>query len=300
MNYVSYTTTDGTVTWGVAEHGTVRDLGPSGKGLATSLHEAVASGVFGRLTSDDLSGAPTHAEEDISYLPCLTAPGKIICIGVNYRTHQEESGKTGQTAPTVFTRFPDTQMGHLAPAIKPISTGKFDYEGEMALVIGKEAWHVSPEDAFEHVAGYANYNDFSVRDWQKAASQWIPGKNFPDTGGFGPYLVPAEDLGDVRELTLETRVNGEVRQHASVADLYFDIPTLINYVTGFTRLHPGDVIVTGTPGGVGLFWGEGGLLNAGDVVEVEVTGLGVLRNTVEDETPTAQTPQGADSLSHAR
>ncbi|MGK7221225.1 fumarylacetoacetate hydrolase family protein [Kocuria flava] len=299
MNYVSFSTPDGTATWGVAERGTVHDLGPTGKDLAPSLHAAVVAGLFGRLTPADLEGAPVHAEEDVAFLPCLTEPGKIICIGVNYRTHQEESGKTGQTAPTVFTRFADTQMGHLAPAVKPASTGKFDYEGEMALVIGKEAWHVAPEDAFDHVAGYANYNDFSVRDWQKAASQWIPGKNFPATGGFGPYLVPASDVGDVRELTLETRVNGEVRQHASVADLYFDIPTLIAYVTGFTRLRPGDVVVTGTPGGVGLFWGEDGLLNAGDEVEVEVTGLGVLRNTVVDEPATDPASEEAGSLAHA-
>lgn len=285
MNYLSFLTPDGTATWGVALDGRVHDLGPSGTSLADSLGEAVTTGIFGQVTSDSLKDAPTHAEADISYLPCLSAPGKIICIGVNYRTHQEESGKTGQTAPTIFTRFADTQMGHLQPAVKPGSTTKFDYEGEMALVIGKEAWHVAPEDAFQHVAGYANYNDFSARDWQKAASQWIPGKNFPSTGGFGPYLVPGGDVGDVSALTLETRVNGEVRQHASVADLYFDIPTLINYVTGFTRLSPGDVIVTGTPGGVGLFWGEGGLLNDGDVVEVEVTGLGILRNTVQDESP---------------
>ena len=283
VNYLSFVTPEGAPTWGVASQGTVYDLGPTGTARAASLHEAVTRGLFGTLTSADLTDAPAHAEQDITYLPCLTEPQKIICIGVNYRTHQEESGKTGQTAPTVFTRFADTQMGHLAPAIKPASTGKFDYEGEMALVIGKEAWHVAKEDAFDVVAGYANYNDFSVRDWQKAASQWIPGKNFPATGAFGPYLVPATDVGDVRELTLETRVNGQVRQHASVADLYFDIPTLINYVTGFTRLNPGDVIVTGTPGGVGLFWGEDGLLDAGDEVEVEITGLGVLRNTVQDE-----------------
>lgn len=285
MNYISFTAPDGTPSWGVAVDGTVYDLGPSGKNLAESLHAAVVSGQFGTLTDADLDGAAMHQEADLELLPALTNPGKIICIGVNYRTHQEESGKTDQKAPTVFTRFADTQMGHLAPAVKPASTGKFDYEGEMALVIGKEAWHVAKEDAFDYITGYANYNDFSVRDWQKAASQWIPGKNFPDTGGFGPYLVPADVVGDVNELTLETRVNGEVRQHASVADLYFDIPTLINYVTGFTRLHPGDVIVTGTPGGVGLFWGEGGLLNDGDVVEVEITNLGILKNTVKDEAP---------------
>lgn len=283
MKYLSFSVGNSEPTWGVAEEGTVYDLGPSGANLSTSLHTAVVDGKFGAVTQDQLQSAPTHAESDVTLLPCLLEEHKVICIGVNYRTHQEESGHTGQKAPTVFTRFVDTHMGHEAPAVKPTSTQKFDYEGEMALVIGKEAWHVAKEDAFDYVAGYANYNDFSVRDWQKAASQWIPGKNFPNTGGFGPYLVPADVVGDVNELTLETRVNGEVRQHASVADLYFDIPTLINYVTGFTKLNPGDVIVTGTPGGVGLFWGEAGLLNDGDVVEVEVTNLGILRNKVVDE-----------------
>lgn len=283
MKYLSFSVGNSEPTWGVAEEGAVYDLGPSGANLSTSLHTAVVDGKFGAVTQDQLQSAPTHAESDVTLLPCLLEEHKVICIGVNYRTHQEESGHTGQKAPTVFTRFVDTHMGHEAPAVKPTSTQKFDYEGEMALVIGKEAWHVAKEDAFDYVAGYANYNDFSVRDWQKAASQWIPGKNFPNTGGFGPYLVPADVVGDVNELTLETRVNGEVRQHASVADLYFDIPTLINYVTGFTKLNPGDVIVTGTPGGVGLFWGEAGLLNDGDVVEVEVTNLGILRNKVVDE-----------------
>lgn len=283
MNHLSFTTPAGQDTWGVSVDGTVHDLGPSGKDLAATLHAAVVEGVFGTLDQAALEGAPTFTEDEITFLPALVDPKKIICIGVNYRTHQEESGKTGQTAPTVFTRFADSQMGHLQPAVKPASTTKYDYEGEMALVIGKEAFHVAKEDAFDHIAGYACYNDFSVRDWQKAASQWIPGKNFPASGGFGPYLVDAATVGDVTKLTLETRVNGEVRQHASVADLYFDIPTLIEYVTGFTTLNPGDVIVTGTPGGVGLFYGPDGLLDAGDVVEVEITGLGTLKNTVEDE-----------------
>ncbi|MEF9980339.1 MAG: fumarylacetoacetate hydrolase family protein [Glutamicibacter sp.] len=281
MQYVSFKAADGTETWGVSIDGTVYDLGPTGKNLAANTRDAIEKGIFG--TQLDLSGAPTIAEAEIDFLPSVTNPGKIICIGVNYLAHQEESGKTGQTAPTVFTRFADSQMGHLAPAVKPTSTTKFDYEGEMALVISKEAFHVEKEDAWDHIAGYACYNDFSVRDWQKAASQWIPGKNFPGTGGFGPYLVPAADLGDITTAVLETRVNGEVRQQAPVSNLVFDIPTLINYVTGFTQLNPGDVIVTGTPGGVGLFYGPEGLINHGDVVEVEITGLGILRNTVADE-----------------
>lgn len=281
MNYASFVAADGSPTWGIINDGTAYDLGPTGLGLAEGLREAVAQGIFGTVGGQYLD-APSRPESEIEFLPSITDPGKIICIGVNYRSHQEESGKTEQKAPTVFTRFADSQMGHLQPALKPASTEKYDYEGEMALVIGKEAYRVTEDDAWEHIAGYAAYNDFSVRDWQLAASQWTPGKNFPGTGAFGPYLVPARDLGDVTQLTLQTRVNGEVRQKASVADLYFSIPQLIAYVTGFTRLSPGDVIVTGTPGGVGLFTQPQGLLSAGDVVEVEITGLGVLRNTVVD------------------
>ncbi|PTT65301.1 fumarylacetoacetate hydrolase family protein [Arthrobacter sp. HMWF013] len=280
MNYASFLSPTGSPTWGVVIEGQALDLGPTGLNLALTLRAAVEQGIFGDLP-EAFRTAPAYAETDIEFLPAITDPGKIICIGVNYRSHQEESGKTEQKAPTVFTRFADSQMGHLQAAQMPATTTKFDYEGEMALVIGKEAFHVPEDDAFDYVAGYAAYNDLSVRDWQLAASQWIPGKNFPGTGGFGPYLVPAADLGDVNKLTLETRVNGEIRQKASVSDLYFTIPQLIAYVTGFTRLSPGDVIVTGTPGGVGLFMQPSGLLSEGDVVEVEITGLGTLKNTVE-------------------
>ncbi|MGO4806422.1 fumarylacetoacetate hydrolase family protein [Arthrobacter sp. 2MCAF15] len=280
MNYASFVSADGSPTWGIIADGQAYDLGPSGTNLARTLRAAVEQGIFGTV-GEEFRSAPSRAESDIKFLPAVTDPGKIICIGVNYRSHQEESGKTEQKAPTVFTRFADSQMGHLQPAQMPATTTKFDYEGEMALVIGKEAFHVAEEDAFDYVAGYAAYNDLSVRDWQLAASQWIPGKNFPGTGGFGPYLVPAAELGDVNGLTLETRVNGDIRQKASVADLYFTIPQLIAYVTGFTKLSPGDVIVTGTPGGVGLFMEPSGLLSEGDVVEVEITGLGTLKNAVE-------------------
>jgi 2-keto-4-pentenoate hydratase/2-oxohepta-3-ene-1,7-dioic acid hydratase in catechol pathway len=280
VNYASYSATDGTPTWGIISDGTAYDLGPSGLNLAPTMRAAIEQGIFGAV-GDAYLQAPSRPEEDISFLPAIPDPGKIICIGVNYRSHQEEAGKTEQKAPTVFTRFSDSQMGHLQAAEMPASTTQFDYEGEMALVIGKEAFHVDEEDAFDHVCGYAAYNDFSVRDWQRLTSQWIPGKNFPGTGAFGPYLVPAKDLADVTQLTLETRVNGDTRQKASVADLYFTIPQLIAYVTGFTKLSPGDVIVTGTPGGVGLFMQPSGLLSPGDVVEVEITGLGTLRNTVQ-------------------
>lgn len=280
MNYVSFIAPNGTATWGVAREGRVHDLGPSGAAEAESLKDLIAVGRFGTLADEDVAAAPACDEADIALLPPITDPGKILCIGVNYRSHQEETGKTNQKAPTVFTRFADSQMGHLSPALMPASTTQFDYEGELALVISKDAYKVPAEDAWAHVAGYAAYNDFSVRDWQLAATQWTPGKNFPGTGAFGPYLVPAADLGDVGRLKLETRVNGEVRQSAAVADLYFPIPQIIEYVTAWTKLSAGDVIVTGTPGGVGLFMEPKGFLSAGDVVEVEITGLGTLTNTV--------------------
>ncbi|WP_169982126.1 fumarylacetoacetate hydrolase family protein [Microbispora sp. H10836] len=282
MHHASFSAPDGSPTWGVIVAGTAYDLGPSGLGLAADLRDAVVSGVFGQV-GDRYLDAPARPEAEIEFLPAITNPSKIICIGVNYRSHQQETGRTEQKAPTVFTRFADTQIGHLRPALMPASTTQFDYEGELALVIGKEAFHVGEADAWDHIAGYAVYNDFTVRDWQRATSQWIPGKNFPGTGAFGPYLVSATDLGKVDELVLETRVNGDVRQKASVGDLYFGIPELIAHVTGFTRLAPGDVIVTGTPGGVGMFMDPQGLLSEGDVVEVEITGLGVLRNTVRRE-----------------
>lgn len=283
MYYSSFIAADGSRTWGVIVDAQAYDLGPTGLNLAADLREAVIRGIFGSI-GDQYLAAPSRPESELEFLPVITNPGKVICVGVNYRSHQNETGNAAhqkeQKAPTIFTRFADSQMGHLQPALMPVTTNEFDYEGEMALVIGKEAWHVSEDEAFDYVAGYGAYNDFSVRDWQLATTQWTPGKNFPSTGGFGPYLVPADDLGDVNKLTLQTRVNGEVRQKASVADLYFNIPQLIAYITGFTPLSPGDVIVTGTPGGVGRFMTPSGLLSAGDVVEVEVTGLGVLRNTV--------------------
>lgn len=287
MKYLSFTTT-GRRTWGVAVDGTVYDLGPTGANLAPSLRDAIATGVFGKVTPASASAAPAVPEAEIAYLPAVVEPGKIVCIGVNYRSHQDEAGKKDVPAPTVFFRYADSQMGHLQPAVYPSVSKEYDYEGELALVIGADAWRVRPKDAYSVVAGYAAYNDFSVRDWQLFATQWGPGKNFPDSGAFGPYLVPAADVGDVTRLHLQTRVNGGIRQDADLADLIFDIPAIIAYVTTFTRLAPGDVIVTGTPGGVGRFSNPVALLEPGDVVEVEITGpnglsLGTLTNTVVAE-----------------
>lgn len=291
MKYLSFTT-GSEPSWGVAIDGTVYDLGPTGAKLAASLRDAVARGIFGTVTEETATAAPAVPESEITYLPAITDPKKIICIGVNYRSHQDEAGKKDVPAPTVFFRFADSQMGHLQPAVYPAVSSEYDYEGELALVIGSDAWHVAPDEAYGVVAGYGIYNDFSVRDWQLFATQWGPGKNFPDSGAFGPYLVPAADvdaaIGGVTKLHLQTRVNGGVRQDADLSQLIFDIPAIIAYVTTFTKLSAGDVIVTGTPGGVGRFSNPVALLEPGDLVEVEVTGpggfsLGTLRNTVVAE-----------------
>ena len=278
MRYASYVNQSGQATWGAERDGVLHDLGPSGTALAPTLKDAVAKGVLEQAPS--LDGAPTTPVDEVDFLPVIADPGKVICIGVNYRTHQQETGRADAVAPTVFLRYPDTLAPHDAELAIPGTSDMYDYEGELALVIGAPAFQVAAADAWDVVAGYAPFNDLSARDWQRHTGQWTPGKNFPASGPFGPYFVPAADLGDVTGLTLETRVNGEVRQHASLADLIFDIPSIIEYVTAFTPLSPGDVIVTGTPGGVGLFLDPPTFLAPGDVVEVEVTGIGTLRTTL--------------------
>ncbi|WP_218042057.1 fumarylacetoacetate hydrolase family protein [Streptomyces abyssomicinicus] len=284
MQYVSFLSpSTGAPTWGVMADGAVYDLGPSGAAEAESLKSAIAAGIVadGRVRLEALTAVA--GESEVEYLPVIPDPGKIVCIGVNYRTHLAETGRAAGPAPTVFTRFADSQTGHLCPVAIPSVSTQFDYEGELAVVIGAPAHRVAAEDALAVVAGYCAYNDFTARDWQRQTSQWIPGKNFPATGAMGPFLVPAAEFTDLDSRTLETRVNGERRQSASLGDLEFGIGRLIEHVSGFTPLAPGDVIVTGTPGGVGLFMDPPALLEAGDVVEVEITGLGILCNEIVAE-----------------
>jgi 2-keto-4-pentenoate hydratase/2-oxohepta-3-ene-1,7-dioic acid hydratase in catechol pathway len=275
MRYASFLTPSGEPTWGAERDGYLYDLGATGTGLATDLATAIREGA---LDDVEVDGAPSQAVETTTFLPLLSNPGKVICIGVNYRTHQEETGRSDVQYPTVFARFADTLAAHEQELPIPAESANYDYEGEVALVIGAPADHVPAEGAFDVVAGYAAFNDLSARDWQRHTGQWTPGKNFPLSGAFGPYYVTASEIGDVADLVVETRVNGEVRQHAAVSDLIFDIPAIIEYVSSFTPLAPGDVIVTGTPGGVGLFMDPPTFLADGDVVEVEVGPLGVLRN----------------------
>jgi 2-keto-4-pentenoate hydratase/2-oxohepta-3-ene-1,7-dioic acid hydratase in catechol pathway len=220
---------------------------------------------------------------EISWLPVIPDPDKIICIGLNYETHRKETGRAEVENPTVFTRFANSQTAHLSPIIRPRVSRDLDFEGELAIIIGKPGRYIARSDAWGHVAGYACYNDGSVRDFQRHTHQFTPGKNFPDTGAFGPWMVTADEFGRPGSRWLRTRVNGQVVQEARFDQMIFDIPRMIEYCSTFTRLEPGDVIATGTPGGVGAkrippLW-----LKPGDTVEVEIDDLGILRNGVADE-----------------
>ena len=222
---------------------------------------------------------------DVTLLPVIPDPSKILCIGLNYHKHKIETGRQDADHPTVFTRFADSQVAHGQPMVKPASSDQFDYEGEMAIVIGRGGRNIPIESALDHIAGYACYNDGSIRNWQRHTSQFTPGKNFPATGGFGPYMVTPEEVGDYKNLPIQTRLNGKIVQEASLADLIFPLEDLISYCSAFTPLSPGDVIVTGTPGGVGDRRDPPVYMFDGDVIEVNIGHLGTLVNPIIDEPP---------------
>jgi 2-keto-4-pentenoate hydratase/2-oxohepta-3-ene-1,7-dioic acid hydratase in catechol pathway len=249
----------------------------------TSVLEVLRAGALDDLAAWAHGRRPDIDLAAVDLLPPVPNPGKILCAGVNYAVHRDEANAAPATHPTIFTRFPDSQMGYGSPIVRPTVAENLDFEGELVAVIGRDVYRESPDEAADAVAAWSCYQDGSVRDWQFHSSQWIPGKNFPHTGGFGPWLVTADEVGPVEQLHLTTRVNGEVVQSAPLADLIFTVPQLVSYVSGFTPLRPGDLLVTGTPGGVGAFRTPPLWLRAGDVVTVEIPGVGVLRNPVEDE-----------------
>lgn len=217
---------------------------------------------------------------EVAFEPVIPNPDKIICVGINYEAHRAETKRERTAKPPLFLRLSQSQVGHLQPLIRPPESTMFDYEGEIAVVIGKPGRRISPAQAPHHIAGYSCYNDGSVRDWQAHTHQWTPGKNFDATAAFGPWLVTASDDHGDAAMTLTTRVNGQMLQSASTEMMIFSIPELISYVSTFTTLRPGDVIVTGTPGGVGSKRSPPIYLQPGDVVEVEVDRVGTLRNQV--------------------
>lgn len=249
-------------------------------GAPVDLKSALATSWLADLP--DSGHAERFALADLSLLPPVPNPGKVLCVATNF--HEPERGaKPVPGYPLVFTRFADSFTGHGQPLSKSRLTEKYDYEGELAVIIGKPGYRISREQAMDHVAGYTCLNDGSMRDWQKHSTQFAPGKNFYRSGSMGPWLVTADELPDLAGMRLETRVNGEVRQAIGMDRMIFDIAWLIAYFSSFTPLAPGDILATGTPSGFGSSRDPALFLQAGDVVDVEISGIGVLHNMVCDE-----------------
>ena len=253
------------------------DTGP-GNGLS------LASGGLEKIVQQAVAGGAKVALSEIEFLPVIPDPGKIICVGHNYEAHRVETQRDKTEHPLLFLRVAESQTGHLQPISLPPESSHLDYEGEIAVIIGKPGRRIPRAQAWEHVAGYSAYNEGTLRDWQRHTLQFTAGKNFSRTGGFGPWMVTRGEIADGEELTLQTRLNGEVMQHTTTGLMIFQIPMLIEYISSFTTLQPGDVIVSGTPGGVGAKRAPPVWMKAGDRVEVEVSKVGVLVNTVVAET----------------
>ncbi len=221
--------------------------------------------------------------DEIEFLPVIPDPGKIVCIGLNYHDHVEETGRTVEQNPVVFFRVPESQTAHNRYIQKPKISNYLDYECEMAVVMGETGKHINPENALNYIIGYSCYNECTVRDWQQHTSQFGMGKNFEKTGSFGPHMILAENISDYKKLTIKTKLNGKVMQEAKLSQLIFDIPTLISYVSKAIPWKAGDVLVTGTPGGVGFKRKPPVFLKDGDKVDVEISEIGLLSNIIKEE-----------------
>ncbi len=276
MKLMSFRRPDGAPAWGIVKGDGVIDLASRTPSLKHALWAMTS-------LAEEASAHPTYPLSDVTFLPPIPDPEKILCIGLNYLSHIKEGGREPPEKPIVFTRFANAQVGHGAAMVRPNASVTFDYEGELAVIIGRRCRHVAKADWQGVVAGYACYNEGSIREFQRHSSQFIPGKNFYHSGAFGPWIVTPEEMGDPAKAHLMTRLNGVEQQHATVDDLCFDIPTLIAYCSTFTQLEAGDVIVTGTTGGVGAYQKPPLWMQPGDTVEVEISNIGILRNTVVQE-----------------
>ncbi len=274
---------DSKATYGVVDDGGLIDIGARLGGKYPTLRSVLEAGALDEVRRAAEGQAPDLKYADAEQLPVIPDPPKIILVGVNYVEHRKESGRDPTEHPVLFTRFANVQIGHDRPMVRPTVSEKFDYEGELAVIIGKRGRHISEADALGHIAGYACYNDGTIRDWQRHTHQFTPGKNFPATGAFGPWMVTADEIPDPTTMTLATRLNGQEMQRATTDMLIFDIPHLIRYISDWTELEPGDVIPTGTPGGVGFKRDPQVFMKPGDVIEVDISGIGVLSNTIVDE-----------------
>jgi 2-keto-4-pentenoate hydratase/2-oxohepta-3-ene-1,7-dioic acid hydratase in catechol pathway len=280
--FVSFRRPDGTPSYGRVAGDRILDCGAV-PGAPADLKGAIAAGSL-----DTLADGPALARADVLLLPVIPNPGKILCVGHNYESHRQETGRAKVEHPSIFTRFADTLIADGQPIVRPTVSTNLDFEGELAIVIGPgknggSGRAIAEEDAPDHIAGYACFNDASIRDWQWHTTQFAPGKNFPGTGAFGPTLITPDEVGDLADVHVTTRLNGTIVQDQPIRDMIFPLAKIIAYVSAFTPLSPGDVIATGTPGGVGAKRTPPLWMKAGDRVEIAIGPVGTLTNHVADE-----------------
>ena len=277
---------DGTTTWGLVRDDGFVNLGARLEDRYRSLKEVIEAEALQKAVDAGLKTSADYPLSALTYLPPIVAPQKIICIGVNYPDRNEEykDGQTAATYPSIFLRFPNSFVGHGQNLIRPPESEQLDYEGEITLVIGKAGRRIDRAQALDHVAAVTLCNEGTLRDWLRHARFNVTqGKNFDRSGSLGPWVVPFSREDQIGDIKLTTRVNGEIRQDDRTSRMIYDFRYLLSYVSTFTTLVPGDLIVTGTPTGAGARFSPPIWLKPGDVVEVEAEGIGVLRNGIEDE-----------------
>jgi 2-keto-4-pentenoate hydratase/2-oxohepta-3-ene-1,7-dioic acid hydratase in catechol pathway len=274
---------DGRPSYGAVEGNGVIDLGRRIGAKYPDLRALITANALEEAKRAAAGQKPDASFDSLTHLPVIPNPDKIVCVGLNYEEHRVETNRDKTENPALFLRVPGSQVGHRQPMPRPRESKMFDYEGEIAVIIGAGGRRIPESDAWRHVFGYACYNDGSVRDWQRHTVQWTAGKNFQRTGPFGPWMVTADEIPPGTVLTLVTRLNGAEMQRATTEMMIFKIPRLINYISTFTELLPGDVIVTGTPGGVGSRRTPPVWMNPGDKVEIDIDKVGVLQNTITED-----------------
>ncbi|WP_341703858.1 fumarylacetoacetate hydrolase family protein [Ferrovibrio sp.] len=281
MKVVSFVR-NGKSSYGVVAGDGIVDVGAKLGGKYPDLVAALKAGALAEVEAAAKGAAADMKYDGTTLLPVVPNPGKIVCVGVNYDEHRREMGREPPGHPTIFVRWPESQVAHNQPLLKPAESDKLDYEAELAVIIGKRGYKVEEAGAFDIIAGYACYNDGSVRDWQTHTSQFTPGKNFVATGGFGPWMVTPDEVGDPQKLDIQSRLNGQVMQKSNTELMTFNIRKIIKYVTAFIPLEPGDVIATGTPGGVGTKRNPPVYMKDGDLIEIEIEKVGLLSNPVKN------------------
>jgi 2-keto-4-pentenoate hydratase/2-oxohepta-3-ene-1,7-dioic acid hydratase in catechol pathway len=276
MRFVSYRQ-QGIYSWGALEGDKIFDL----SNVASSLISAIASSSLPQSSDDIEKDELNFSLSDVTLLPPIPEPRRIICIGQNYAAHRDEMGGASTSSPLIFTRFPSSIVGHNEVLIKPPESEQFDFEGELAVIIGSSGRRIAPENALSHIAGYSCFMDGSIRDYQIHTTQYIPGKNFEKSGSFGPWMLSANEIPNPNSgLSLQTRLNGELVQETTTDLMIFDIPTVIAYLSTFTTLEPGDVIASGTPGGVGYKRKPQLFMKPGDKIEVKIENVATLTNSI--------------------